>query len=80
MWIICTSTELWFKKKKLRSTKDPIFTFHVKNAESQMEFANNSFNSTHIVKLNIDALIIPQGLSINEEKKPQFKNLMLLSL
>ena len=57
MWIICTPTELWFKKKKVGLTKDPIFTLRFKNAESKAEFANNSLNSSKIRKLNIDTLI-----------------------
>ena len=52
LWIICTSAELWFKKKKLGLTKDPIFTFRIKYAESKTEFANNSLNSPKIGKLN----------------------------
>ena len=35
------------------------------DAESKTEFANNSLNSPKFGKLNIDTLIIPQGLLIN---------------
>ena len=42
-WIICTCIELWFlQEQKLGSTKDPIFTFHVFDAENEMEFTNIS--------------------------------------
>ena len=34
-----------------------------------MEFANNSLNSPKIRKLNIDTLIIPQGLLIHEKNQ-----------
>ena len=36
---------------------------------SKMKFANNSLKSPKLGKLNIDTLIIPQGLSINENQK-----------
>ena len=49
----------------------PIFTFRVKNSESKTEFANNSLNSPKIGKLNIDTLIIPQGVSTNEKNRVQ---------
>ena len=39
---------------------------------SKPEFANNSLKSQKIRKLNIDTLIIPQGL-LNHEKKPDQK-------
>jgi len=45
----------------LGSTKDPIFTFRIKNVESKTEFTNNSLKLPKIGKLNIDTLIIPQG-------------------
>ena len=51
-----------------------VITFRGFDAGSKTEFTNNSLNSPKIGKLNIDTLIIPQGLSIHE------KNLMLLSL
>jgi len=56
---------IWEKKGL---TKDPSFTFRVKNAESKTEFANNPLNLPKIGKLNIETLIIPQGLSLNEKK------------
>ena len=34
-----------------------------------MEFANNSLKSPKIGKLNIDTLIIPQGLLIHEKNQ-----------
>ena len=37
------------------------------DAGSKTEFTNNSLNSPKIGKLNIDTLIIPQGLSIHEK-------------
>ena len=36
-----------------------------------MEFTNNSLNSPKVEKLNIDTLIIPQGLSIHEKNHDQ---------
>ena len=40
-------------------------------AASKTEFANNSLKSPKIGKLNIDTLIIPQGLLIHEQKPDQ---------
>ena len=57
------------RRKKLGSTEDLNFTSRIKNAECKTEFANNSLNSPKIGKLNIDPLIIPQGLSINEKNQ-----------
>ena len=56
-----------FMSKKLGSTKDYIFTFRVFDAESKTKFANNSLKWPKIGKLNIDTLIIPQGLLIQEK-------------
>ena len=39
--------------------------------ENGTEFSNNSLNSPKIEKLNIDTLIIPQGLSIHEKNRVQ---------
>ena len=44
---------------------------------SKTEFANNSLKSPKIGKLNIDTLIIPQGLLIHEEEKTRPKSLIL---
>ena len=38
-------------------------------AGSNAELANNSLKSQKIGKLNIDTLLIPQGLLINEKKQ-----------
>ena len=38
-------------------------------AASKTEFTNNSLKSPKIVKLNIDTLIIPQGLLIHEKNQ-----------
>ena len=43
--------KIFKKKKKLGSTKDQIFTFHVFDAESKTEFANNSLNWPKMGKL-----------------------------
>ena len=48
-----------------------IITSRVKNAGSKTEFANNSLNTPKIGKLNIDTLIIPQGLLIHEKTRVQ---------
>ena len=48
-----------------------VITFPGFDAGSKTEFTNNSLNSQKIGKLNIDTLIIPQGLSIH--KKTQTK-------
>ena len=44
-----------------------VITFRGFDAGSKTEFTNNSLNSPKIGKLNIDTLIIPQGLSIHEK-------------
>ena len=51
-----------------------VINFRGFDTGSKTEFTNNSLNSQKIGKLNIDTLIVPQGLSIRE-KKPEFKNL-----
>jgi len=43
------------------------------NAGSKTEFTNDSLNSPKIRKLNIDTLIISQGLLIHEEKNKSSK-------
>ena len=48
-----------------------LITFHVLDAGSKTEFTNNSLKSPKIGKLNIDTLIIPQGLMIHEKKPDQ---------
>ena len=42
-------------------------TFHVFDVGSKTEFTNNSLKSPKIGKLNIDTLIITQGLLIHEK-------------
>ena len=44
-----------------------VITFRGFGAGSKTEFTNTSLNSQKIGKLNIDTLIIPQGLSIHEK-------------
>ena len=48
-----------------------VITFLGFDAGSKREFTNNSLNSSKIGKLNIDTLIIPQGLSIHEKNPDQ---------
>ena len=48
-----------------------VITFCSFDAGSKTEFTNNSLNSPKIGKLNIDTLIIPQGLSIHEKNPDQ---------
>jgi len=48
-----------------------VITFRVFDTGSKTEFTNNSLNSPNIGKLNIDTLIIPQGLSIHEKNSDQ---------
>ena len=48
-----------------------VITFRGFDVGSKTEFTNNSLNSPKIGKLNIDTLIIPQGLSIHEKKPDQ---------
>ena len=69
MWIICTSSELGFKIKKIGVNWGSYFYFPPQNPENKTEFADNSLNSPKIRKLNIDTLIIPQDLSINEKNQ-----------
>ena len=46
-----------------------VITFRGFDAGSKTEFTNNSLNSPKIGKLNIDTLIIPQGLLIHEKNQ-----------
>ena len=48
-----------------------VITCRIYNAASKTEFANNSLKSPKIGKLNIDTLIIPQGLLIHGKKPDQ---------
>ena len=50
-----------------------VITFRIFDAGSKTEFTNNSLKTPKIGKLNIDTLIIPQGLLIHE-KKPDKKS------
>ena len=69
MWYLYRIMIFW--GKKLGSVRTLFLLATYWNAESKTEF-NNSLNSPKIVKLNIDTLIIPQGLSIHE-KNPSSK-------
>jgi len=51
--------------------KREVITFCGFEAGSKTEFTNNSLNSPKTGKLNIDTLIIPQGLSIHEKNPDQ---------
>jgi len=44
-----------------------LITFRIFDVGSKTKFTNNSLKSPKIVKLNIDTLIIPQGLLIREK-------------
>ena len=48
-----------------------VITCRIFDAGSKMEFTNNSLKSPKIGKLNIDSLIIPQGLLIHEKNPDQ---------
>ena len=48
-----------------------VITFRGFDAGSITEFTNNSLSSPKMGKLNIDTLIIPQGLSIPEKNPDQ---------
>ena len=63
------------QKKIGGSSKNLFFT-----APSKTEFANNSWKSPKIGKLNIDTLIIPQGLLIHERKTYQKSHATVPSL
>ena len=48
-----------------------VITFGGFDAGSETEFTKNSLNSPKMGKLNIDTLIIPQGISIPEKYPDQ---------
>ena len=57
-------------QKKLGVIQETLFLLAVSiYAASKTAFANNLLKSPKIGKLNIDTLIIHQGLSINEKKQ-----------
>ena len=67
---MCTCIELWLLgEKKFGSARTLFLLAAYWNAESKTEFTNDSLNSPKIEKLNIDTLIIPQGLSIHEKNQ-----------
>ena len=65
-------------EKKLGSTKDPIFTFRFFDTKSKTEFTNISAKTKKIWKY-FGVLILVLG-TFDLWKKPELKNLMLLSL
>jgi len=58
-----------FRRKKNGVSKTLFLLAASIYAASKTEFTNNSLKSPKIVKLNIDTLIIPQGLSIHEKNQ-----------
>ena len=60
-----------FREKKIGVSKNTFLLASYWNVESKTEFTNNSLNSPKIEKMNIDTLIIPQGLSIHEKNPDQ---------
>ena len=56
-----------FWRKKLGSVRTLFLLTATIYAASKTEFTNNSLKLPKIVKLNIDTLIIPQGLCIHEK-------------
>jgi len=58
-----------FRKKKLGSVRTLFLLAASIYAASKKEFTNNSLKSPKILKLNINTLIIPQGLSIHEKNQ-----------
>ena len=51
-----------------------VISFRGFDEGSKTEFTNNSLNSQKIGKLNIDTLIIPQGLCILEKTQTKKSN------
>jgi len=66
------------KIKKLGSSKDPILTFRFFDMESKLEFTNISAKTKKSSK-NFGVYILGPG-TFNLWKKPELKNLILLSL
>ena len=58
-----------FRRKKLGSVRTLFLLAVSIYAASKTEFTNNSLKLPKIVKLNIDTLIIAQGLSIYEKNQ-----------